>query len=110
MTNTVIDVRTLTKTEHMQDAHKVAVIAKAMGTNASEIVWDDQPAIIIDEAGEILDGHHRVAAALAAGLNEWRALIVSRAAWDAQYAAGGHVRAAKWAASEADDAITLGAL
>jgi hypothetical protein len=106
----VIDITNLTKTEQVQDSAKVAKIARNMGTDASEIEWSEQPAIIVDETGAILDGHHRVAAALVCGINVWRAIIVARADWDEQYADGGHVHAAKWAADQVDDVVTWGAL
>lgn len=103
----LIDVSTLNATERVQEDAKVAAIAAAMGSDASDISWDEVPAIIIDEDNNVLDGHHRVAAAKL-GLGVWRAIRVERAKWDEVAAKGGHVAAAKWAAE--DDAVTWGAL
>lgn len=110
MQSKVINVTALVKSEMVQEPAKVSAIARSMGADASEIAWDETPAIIVDEEGNILDGHHRVAAAIESGLNVWRALTVNRAQWDVQAASAGIVGAGKWAADAADDAVTWGSL
>jgi hypothetical protein len=66
----------LTRTELEQESCKIAAIAAAYGPDESEIYWDEQPAIIADAAGNILDGHHRHAAFLSLGYSAVRVLFV----------------------------------
>lgn len=48
------------------------------GTN---IDWTEQPAIIVDASGAIIDGHHRVAACVLAGVSTYPAIVVPVDCW-----------------------------
>lgn len=109
MKRQMIAVASLKDSEKVQDQSQIRRVAEAMGGNPEEIIWDDQPAIIVDTEGNILDGHHRVAAARLAGLPQWPAIIVCRADWDIR-AAVSHRHAAQWACDEAEDSVTWGSV
>lgn len=111
MTNiktTIIDTTTLTFSEDEQDNAFVTELAKAMGADTDQIAWDEQPAIIIDEDGLIIDGHHRVAASLESSLNEWRAIVVDREHFDALEDRKGWQNAVMTVCDEANDDVTWG--
>lgn len=97
----------LAPSEDVQDVARVAAIVANLSADPEDYAWDDQPALIVDRDGNLLDGHHRYRAALAVGLPAWPAIVVDRAAWDAQ---GAHHRAALWACDEAGDDVTWGSL
>ena len=104
-TITMIDTTTLTPSEDIQSAAKVSEIADCYD---EEPAWDEQPAIFVDTDGVIIDGHHRVAASIEAGLNTWRAIVVDRAHWEELHESLGYTMALAELCDEVDDCITWG--
>lgn len=106
MKRTMMKLADLIPTEDVQDCGRVSLIAGALEPT-SEIDWDAQPAIIADEEGNILDGHHRHAAAVAVGLEVWPVIVVVRSDWDRHHNCQA---AAMWACEQAEDHVTWGAV
>lgn len=73
---TMLPLSSLTATEVDQCEVKIAAIMAAYGSDESEIDWSEQPAIIANESGEILDGHHRAEAFSRLGYTLVRVLVV----------------------------------
>lgn len=110
MRREMINLDKLDRSELSQDMGQIQRVAAAIGSDPEAIDWDDQPAIIVDTNGKILDGHHRVAACRVAGLSRWPAIVVDRREWDLRVEADGYKSACRWACDEADDHVTWGAI
>lgn len=73
---TLMPLANLTKTELEQSETKILALMAAYGDDESLIDWDEQPAIIADASGHILDGHHRYTAFVRLGYTAARVLTV----------------------------------
>lgn len=93
-------------TEDPGDPDWVARLAAGIDPEDMTDVWDEQPAIIVDQDGLIIDGHHRVAAARAAGLTEWRTITIDRATFEASADRLGWERALAAVCDELGDDVT----
>ena len=110
MIGRIVDTRTLEATEEIREQGSVDAIAEAMVDFEELGDWDEMPAIIISSDGRVIDGHHRVAASLQCGLNQWRALEVDWIHFKSLEDRDSFVAACKTICDDFGDDVTWGSL
>lgn len=75
-TNGLANLDRLKMTERDQNRSVVEKIKQSFGPDASEIEWDEQPAIVVTQDLKVRDGHHRLTAFRELGYKQARVIVV----------------------------------
>lgn len=94
----------LTKREFDQNNEWIENLMENFGEEEPEsYVWDENPAIIIDENNEIIDGHHRHEAFVRLGYTKCPVIVIDREWYEQrQLERGMQVALCEWCEGEED--------